>query len=80
MCNAHVLHSLYYYSHDFKIKFGEDMDWTVFQLLDLACVEMCSISQASHQKSQKKALPVQCIYNTMMWGMYVCTRAMSHTY
>ena len=42
-------------------------------MLELACVELCKISQ-SRQRAQKKApseLHEQFIYNTMVWGTYI---------
>ena len=65
---------LYSCSRDFNIMFGEGINWSVFHMLDLACVEMCKISTQSRQRAQKKAsaeLHERFIYNTMVWGAYL---------
>lgn len=58
--------------------FGDGQaNWSVFQLLELALMEMCKISLSSRQRAQKPSsaeLHDLFVYNTIVWGMfcYLC--------
>ena len=65
---------------DFTIMFEDNKpNYSVFWLLELACTQLCKISFNSnrHNYHTQRGPPpnelYDCfIYNTMVWGTYVC--------